>query len=40
VAHAQKLPGYLWLGNSLYALLYVTVLLGLAIISFEEREFR
>ncbi len=40
VAHAQKLPGYLWLGNSLYALLYVTILLGLAIIIFEEREFR
>jgi len=40
VAHAQKIPGYLWVGNSFYALLYITILLGLAVIIFEEREFR
>ena len=40
VAHAQKIPGYLWVGNSLYALLCITVLLGLAVLIFEEREFR
>ncbi len=40
VAHAQKIPGYLWVGNSLYALLYITILLGMAVLVFEEREFR
>ena len=40
VAHAEKIPGYLWLGNSLYALLYITVLLAIAVLVFEEREFR
>jgi ABC-type transport system involved in multi-copper enzyme maturation permease subunit len=40
VAHAEKIPGYLWLGNSLYALLYIATLLGLAVLIFEEREFR
>jgi ABC-type transport system involved in multi-copper enzyme maturation permease subunit len=40
VAHAQSIPGYLWLGNSLYALLYIAILLGLAIMIFEEREFQ
>jgi ABC-type transport system involved in multi-copper enzyme maturation permease subunit len=40
VAHAQKIPGYLWLGNSLYALLYIAILLGIAVLVFEEREFR
>ena len=40
VAHAQKIPGYLWVGNSLYALLYMTILLGMAVLVFEEREFR
>jgi len=40
VAHAEKIPGYLWLGNSLYALLYIAVLLGMAVLIFEEREFR
>jgi ABC-type transport system involved in multi-copper enzyme maturation permease subunit len=40
VAHAQKIPGYLWLGNSLYALLYIAVLLGMAVLIFEEREFQ
>jgi len=40
VAHAQKIPAYLGVGNSFYALLYITILLGLAIMIFEEREFR
>ena len=40
VAHAEKIPGYLWLGNSLYALLYIAALLGVAVLIFEEREFR
>jgi ABC-type transport system involved in multi-copper enzyme maturation permease subunit len=40
VAHAQRIPGYLWVGNSFYALLYLSILLGLAALIFEEREFR
>ena len=40
VAHGEKIPGYLWLGNSLYALLYIAALLGMAVLIFEEREFR
>jgi ABC-type transport system involved in multi-copper enzyme maturation permease subunit len=40
VAHAERIPGYLWLGNSLYALLYIAILLGMAVLIFEEREFR
>jgi ABC-type transport system involved in multi-copper enzyme maturation permease subunit len=40
VAHEEKIPGYLWLGNSLYALLYIAALLGMAVLVFEEREFR
>jgi ABC-type transport system involved in multi-copper enzyme maturation permease subunit len=40
VAHAESIPGYLWLGNSLYALLYIAILLGMAVLIFEEREFR
>jgi ABC-type transport system involved in multi-copper enzyme maturation permease subunit len=40
VAHAEKIPGYLWLGNSLYALLYIVVLMSIALLIFEEREFR
>jgi ABC-type transport system involved in multi-copper enzyme maturation permease subunit len=39
VAHAEKIPAYLWLGNSLYALLYIAILLGMAVLVFEEREF-
>jgi ABC-type transport system involved in multi-copper enzyme maturation permease subunit len=39
VAHAQKIPAYLWVGNSFYALLYLAILLGLAVLIFEEREF-
>jgi len=40
VAHAQRIPGYLWAGNSFYGLLYITILLGLAVLIFEQREFR
>lgn len=40
VAHGEKIPGYLLLSNSLYALLYVTILISAAILIFEEREFR
>jgi ABC-type transport system involved in multi-copper enzyme maturation permease subunit len=40
VAHGLPVPGYLLLANSLYALLYVTILLAVTILIFEEREFR
>jgi ABC-type transport system involved in multi-copper enzyme maturation permease subunit len=40
VAHGQPLPAFLLLGNSMYALLYIAVLLSAAILIFEEREFR
>jgi len=40
VAHGQRVPGYLLLSNSLYALLYVTILISAAILIFEKREFR
>jgi ABC-type transport system involved in multi-copper enzyme maturation permease subunit len=40
VAHGQRVPGYLLLANSLYALLYVTILIAAAILIFEKREFR
>lgn len=40
VAHGQRVPGYLLLSDSLYALLYGTILLSAAILIFEEREFR
>ena len=39
-AHGEQAPGYLALSNSLYALLYVVVLLSAAILIFEEREFQ
>ncbi len=39
VAHGQRVPGYLMVSNSLYALLYGTILLSAAILIFEEREF-
>jgi ABC-type transport system involved in multi-copper enzyme maturation permease subunit len=39
-AHGTSIPGYLVLSNSLYALLYVTILLSGAILIFEEREFK
>ena len=40
VAQGEKIPSYLLLSNSLYALLYVAILLSAAILIFEEREFR
>ncbi len=40
VAHGERVPGYLLLSDSLYALLYATILLSAAILIFEEREFR
>ncbi len=40
VAHGHQVPGYLLFANSLYALLYITILLSGAILIFEEREFR
>lgn len=39
-AHGERIPGYLFVSNSLYALLYVAVLVSAAILIFEEREFR
>ena len=40
VAHGISIPGYLLWSNTLYALLYVSILLSGAILIFEEREFR
>jgi ABC-type transport system involved in multi-copper enzyme maturation permease subunit len=39
VAHGEKIPGYILVSNSLYALLYATILVSGAILVFEEREF-
>lgn len=39
-AHGQLIPGYRLLSNSLYALLYLAVLVSGAVLIFEEREFR
>jgi len=39
-AHGQLPPAYLVAGNSLYALLYASILLAAAVLIFEEREFR
>jgi len=39
-AHGQLIPGYRLWSNSLYALLYLTVLVSGAVLIFEEREFR
>lgn len=38
VAHGQRVPGYLMLSNSLYALLYAVILISASILIFEERE--
>ncbi len=38
-AHWREIPGHLLWGNSLYALLYITVLLSASVLIFEEREF-
>ncbi len=40
VSHGEKIPGYLLVGNSCYALLYITILVSAAILVFEEREFQ
>ncbi len=39
VAHGERIPAFLLTANSLYALLYVTILISAAILIFEEREF-
>jgi ABC-2 type transport system ATP-binding protein len=39
-AHGHSAPGYLLAGNTLYALLYATILISAAVLIFEEREFR
>ena len=39
-AHGEAISGALLLSNSLYALLYVTVLVSASILIFEEREFK
>ena len=39
-AHGQFIPGYRLVSNSLYALLYLAVLVSGAVLIFEEREFR
>jgi ABC-type transport system involved in multi-copper enzyme maturation permease subunit len=39
-AHGEKISGALLVSNSLYALLYVTVLISASILIFEEREFK
>ncbi len=39
-AHGEGPPGYLILGNTLYAVLYVTVLLAASVLIFEAKEFR
>ncbi|HTG59378.1 MAG TPA: ABC transporter permease, partial [Terriglobia bacterium] len=39
-AHGHRMPAYLLAGNSLYALLYATILISAAVLVFEEREFR
>jgi len=39
-AHGHSMPGYLLAGNSLYTLLYATILISAAVLVFEEREFR
>jgi ABC-2 type transport system ATP-binding protein len=39
-AHGERVPGYLLVGNSLYALLYATILISAAVLVFEEKEFR
>ena len=40
VSHGEGIPGYLLLSNSLYALLYVSIILSASILIFEEKEFR
>ena len=40
IAHENSIPSALLISNSLYALLYVTIVLSAAVLIFEEREFR
>ena len=40
IAQGQPVPGYLLVSNSLYALLYVSILLSAAVLTFERREFK
>jgi ABC-type transport system involved in multi-copper enzyme maturation permease subunit len=39
-AHGQPVPAYLLVSNSLYSLLYVSILLSAAVLTFERREFK
>jgi ABC-type transport system involved in multi-copper enzyme maturation permease subunit len=39
-AHGQPVPGYLLLSNTLYAILYLAVILSASILVFERREFK
>ncbi len=39
-AHGGKISGTLFIANTLYAILYVTVLVSASILTFEEREFQ
>jgi len=39
-AHGEAVPGYLLMANTLYSLLYLSVLLSAAILVFEKREFK
>lgn len=39
-AHGEKIPGYLLVSNSLYAVLYIAILISAAVLVFEEREFQ
>jgi hypothetical protein len=40
ITHENSIPSALLISNSLYALLYVTIVLSAAVLIFEEREFR
>ena len=40
VSHGERIPRYLLVSNSLYALLYATILVSATILIFEGREFR
>ena len=39
-AHGQPVPGYLLLSNTLYAVLYLAIILSASILVFERREFK
>jgi ABC-type transport system involved in multi-copper enzyme maturation permease subunit len=40
VSHGEKIPRFLYIGNSCYALLYITILISAAVLIFEQREFK